>query len=305
MKRIFKLLIPSVLLGFLFWNIAQEWQSIFNYKDQLRFTPLILSFLALLAVYPEGAYGWYLILKKNDLKIEPYQAIRLWIISNTARYIPGTIWQFVGRIELARKEAGISRGKTLASLFTETFFILTAGVFVSILAVPFIKLSDIMGHLWILLLIFPFLLLHPAVANKIIRLVGKIVKKDFVSLDINLGAKETALIFPWFVLSFLLNGIALFFLAASIWDLRPHQFLAFSGFYALSRTLGYLSVFAPGGIGVTEVSLAYLLSTAMPLPLASAIALSYRFFLTIAELIIFLLVLKLRDPLLPALRKER
>ncbi len=76
-------------------------------------------------------------------------------------------------------------------------------------------------------------------------------------------------------------------------DMSFNSILTFSGFYAFSWVVGFLSFFAPGGLGVTEITLAYLLSFMMPLSLASSITILYRFLLTVAEFLIFSISLRL------------
>ena len=74
-----------------------------------------------------------------------------------------------------------------------------------------------------------------------------------------------------------------------------YHVLVITGFYAFSWAIGFLSLFSPGGVGITEITLSYLLSFFMPLSLASSVAILYRFFLTISELLLFTVALKLTN----------
>ena len=113
----------------------------------------------------------------------------------------------------------------------------------------------------------------------------------FTSLKIT----EYILVLPLFLANFILNGLALIFLVfAFTGNLEIEKLFIFSGLYALSWLVGYLSFFAPGGIGVTEVVLTLLLSLHFPLPLASSIAVIYRFLLVISEMAIFMITLKIK-----------
>lgn len=294
-KKILKFVVPSILLGFLVINIAQDWQSILPYVDQLKFLPLVLSFIILLTVYPEGAYGWYLILKNNNIKIKPYEGVRIWIISNTARYIPGKVWQYVGRVEMAR-EAGIARNFAVSSLLLEIFLVLLAGLCISILALPFVNLGSFYISYWAFLLAAPLILIHPTVSNWFIELIAKFTKREIKKFALTLSFGSTLNILIWFSINFLLNGLALSFLIKALGrEVGIMDFFMFSGFYSISWVLGFISLIAPAGVGVSEVSLAYLLSlSGIPGTLAAAIALIYRFLLTVAEILVFLFVFKLK-----------
>lgn len=293
-KRAIKVAIPGLLIGLLMWNIGKDWQTILYYWADFRILPFAIGFSFLLMDYPEGALAWHVILRKMGVQIHVWKSLRVWIVSTTTRYLPGSIWQYISRVELARG-MGITRSETLISMMAEAFFALTAGLFLAGLVIPFISFERLNVNFWFLLLPALLLFLHPAIANQMIMFIGKFSKRKIKKMGVSLSLKDTVLIFPWFIVNFLINGLALFFLVLSLTgNLAPTQLLAFTGFYALSWVLGYIAFFAPAGVGITEVSLAYLLSFSMPLSLASAIALSYRFFLTIAELLVFLFVLRIK-----------
>lgn len=294
MVKFFKFLIPSILLVFLVANIAAKWETVLVNFSNFNFPPLLVSFLFLMLVYPEGAFCWYLVLRKMGFKIDIKKTLWTWIVANTSRYIPGMIWQYVGRVKLAQRVLGISPGKIFQSILLEIFLILTAGVFTAAFAIPLIK-EQIAGGFWIFLLPIPILILHPSISEKLIGVLAKFAKRKFASNYKSVGFRDTLLTFPWYVSNFLINGTALFFLVSAFYQTFDFVYiLVFSGIYAFSWVFGYISVFAPAGLGVAEVSLAYLLSFKIPFALASTIALSYRFFLTVAELLVFLIFLRLR-----------
>lgn len=294
MKRIIKFIVPLILLGFLSFKIIQDWSTVEIYLQNFNILPLILGFLVMLTIYPEGALCWWSVLRNMGIKVRLASATRIWIISNTSRYIPGKIWQYLGRIELAKREAGISRGKTIFSLMLEIFLVLIAAGVVSMVALPFVEFKIIGGGMVILLLPLSLILLHPKIANFILRLLAK-VSRNKINIFFPLSFGSTLSIFPLYILNFLINGLALYLLVVSLYgdiNISFYHILAFSGFYAFSWVVGFLSFFAPGGLGVTEITLSYLLGFLMPLSLAFSITLLYRFLLTLAELLIFGLFLK-------------
>ena len=63
------------------------------------------------------------------------------------------------------------------------------------------------------------------------------------------------------------------------------------GANAAAYIIGYAAIFAPGGIGVREVTLSGLLAQVMPLELAAAIAVIARFWFLGAQLVSALLAL--------------
>ena|SRR3989344_463090 len=109
-----------------------------------------------------------------------------------------------------------------------------------------------------------------------------------------INIKDYFRLLPTFILNFFLNGFALYFIILSLnIDLNPLFIFTLTSFYAISWLVGFLSFFSPGGLGVTEASLAFLLSTLIPLPIATTIALLFRLILTLSEILIFVLFLNL------------
>ncbi len=290
--KILKFTLPLVLLGLLIFKIISDWQTVLPLLTNLNYFFLLTSFLVMLLIYPEGALGWYMILRKAKINISLKKAIKIWIVSNTSRYIPGSIWQYISRVEMAKLKANLDRDKTLSSLLLEIFLVLTAGVLMSAFSFSSVRLEEFRIPYWIYLLPFPLLLLHPFFANKILNFLIKFLKKGKVKYQLSLSLKDTLLVFPYFLLNFILNGIALFFLIAAITGNFNLSLSSSIGFYSLSWVIGYVTLLSPGGIGVTEVSLTFLLGLQMPIPVASLVAIVYRFLLTVAELIVFSLCLK-------------
>lgn len=296
-QKLLKVLIPVVIFSFLSWQVLGDWPQVSRYFQAVNFGYLLLSLPVFLLIYPEGALCWWAILRKMGVNITLGSAARIWIIANTSRYVPGKIWQYVGRVELAKREAGIARGETIFSLLLEIFLVITAAGLVSLFALPFVGFENVDKGLVIFLLPLSLILLHPKLANFIILLIAKF-SKNRINISYPLNFSQALSIFPLYILNFLLNGLALYFLIISVYgttDINPYHILAFSGFYAFSWAVGFLSFFAPGGLGVTEITLSYLLSSLMPLSLASSITLLYRFFLTVSEIVVFALSLRLRS----------
>lgn len=296
MFKIFKFIIPLVLIGFLAQEIISDWTQIAQYWQNFDFRYLFLMFLVTLTIYPEGAFSWHILLGKIGLKRSLEQVFRIWIISNTSRYIPGMIWQYIGRVELGQREANIDRKSGVASVLLEAFFTLVGAILISLLALPYLKITQLGSFWWIFFILPVLFLIHPTVSFKIITILARFKGYNFKNLNFHLGLSDSIIVAGWYGFNFILNGFALALLSSSFgavsFDIG--KVFVFAAFYSLAWLIGYLSIFAPGGIGVTEVSLAYFLSFFMQFSLASVIALSYRFFLTVAELFMFLLALRIK-----------
>lgn len=294
LKKGLRVIFPILIFSFLIWNIVSRWNEVLPYIQEFRVLPLLICFCFLLLIYPESAYAWNVLLRRLGIKADTKKVMYVWIISNTSRYIPGTVWQYLGRIELGQR-IGIGRKEGIASVLAEVFFVMVSAAMVSLLTVHFWDFLEIENSWKLLMLIIPFLfLLHPGVALKLMKIVAKVSNKDFDPSVKKLNFKDYFSILPWFVANFIINGIALFFLTQSLGvELSFINLIEFSGFYALSWLVGYLTIIAPGGFGATEASLTFLLAFVIPLSVAAVIALLYRFLLMLAETIVFLAVHKI------------
>lgn len=286
MKKIIKLIVPIVIFYFIFRTIFSDWQTTLSYLSSINLVYLSLAFLVMLLVYPQGAFAWYKIIKNFNNKVTIESSIPIWIISNTSRYIPGTIWQYLGRIELAVKQMSVSRSQVGLSMIYEVFLNLASAAILSILIVIY---NDAFPD-WLILpgIAAVILFLQPKLVGYLIDMLVKVLKRRFNSIhvDHNFSAVYKAL--PWFLLNFFLNGVALTILshAAGV-SINTNTVIAFTAYYAFSWMIGFLTVIAPGGLGIMEGSLTLLLSATMPISQAGVIAILYRFFLSLSEICVF------------------
>ena len=146
-KKYFKILLPAILLFFLLRTITSDWQAVLVYLKDFEVIPMILSAGILLLIYPESAFAWYVLIRKIGVRISLKNALYVWIISNISRYLPGSIWQYVGRVELGM-QAGIPRQKSILAVLYETLLIIIAGLFVSLFTISYWSTVGIKSYMY-------------------------------------------------------------------------------------------------------------------------------------------------------------
>lgn len=281
MLKKLKFVIPLIIFFFLIRSVLSSSSSISDYLSDFSPGYLLLSFILMLFIYPEGAFIWNEVLKGLGINSKVKQTLPIWIISNTSRYIPGTVWQYIGRVQLSHTRLKFPRKKVAFSLVYEVLMALMAASFCASFSFLFIREEYIV--LPFILTLFYLIILNKKSINVIFKIISKVRKIGYEN-----SVTKTGSVFLLSVLNFVLNGLALYFLILSInGHLNINFVLAATAFYSASWGIGFVSIFAPGGLGVTEVSLATLLSFFMPFPVASAISLMYRFLLTLAEGVVF------------------
>jgi glycosyltransferase 2 family protein len=284
--RLVKIIIPTVLILFLLYQIFQNYTQIIDYWSHIQFLPFIVAVILLFFVYPEASFTWKKLLEKMDENRPISKVFKVWMISSASRYIPGFVWQYLGRVELAKKDLKIDRKITIISLVYEALLVLLAGGTVSLLALPYIQ--SLKGNIVLIILLIPIIILvmQPIIFNRLLLIIAKILHRQIDLKLLTLSFLDLLSVLPWYIGNFILNGLAFYFLTLAVNPDISIDFLFISiGFYAFSWTVGYISIFAPCGIGVTEISLTLLLSQYLPLPLASSLAIVYRCILTLTEVI--------------------
>lgn len=248
-------------------------------------------------IYFLNVLTWHLVTRSLGLKI-PYRTnLKIWLISNTARYLPGGFWQYPSRIYLL-SEQKVPKLKATAALLMEAFFNLLVGVLIVLtvlIFVPeFIKFNYI---IWILFLIIISPLLMYFLRKKIRQSL-----KIFRYLKISGRILFFVLITIFF--QYVFAGFALFILLNSFSVASLSLMPVLVGIFTASWLLGYLTIFAPSGLGVQEASIATLLSFFIPFSMASLVAIVFRIVLILAEVICLVLVFILLDKILD-FKKEK
>jgi len=269
-----------VLLGFLAFRLTQLWN-----RDPVDFSAAngwllaLASGLSLVAVVSYGLV-WPHILRRIGTT-PPRDALRIFLQSQLGKYVPGSVWQYAGRIGLAR-DRGIPARVTILSLAIEVGgSVIAAGAIAMFVLPVFVALplavAGLVGVVFIGSSTRVQRLFRPA-----IRLVARAVPSELVDMQVVYGRLPgiTLLYIPvWLVygLAFWLTGRALFSLPA-------HEVLFFAGAFAIGWLVGMAAVFAPGGIGVREAVLVALLAPRIGQREALVLAGASRLLLTAADL---------------------
>ena len=276
-KKILSLLIIFFAFGFLIFNIYQNWHIVAAHFWNLKSSNVILLFGFLSIVYLVNATSWHFLMKAIGVNLSYLKNLKIWLFSNTARLIPGTIWQYGSRIVLASSE-GVNKKVISSALLIELSFISSIGI-ICIFAGAFFWNLKLSFDLRMLLLLIPILFI-------LILIITKITK-------VSLSLKWIPVLFLSYLLQFIVDGSVLFYLSQAAVDLSYNLYPVFISIFALSWLFGYISFFTPAGLGVQEVSMATLLSFYMPFPVAGIVAIAFRLVLLISEGLTILVIAQL------------
>lgn len=248
---------------------------------RLQVGVFVLSCALLFVGYASTALIWALIVRDlGGPRLAYRDAVRLFMIGNLGRYIPGKVWQIMALAALARRH-GVSAPTATAAAILGQGTGLSAAMAVGLgaawhygadtawrWAVPTVLLGGTL------------LGLFPPVFHAVTRLWFRVAKSPRPkSLSSVHGARWVLLsLGSWIVYA------TAFWLFARGLGLNL-DFVAGTSGFAAAYVLGYLMVFAPAGIGVREGFLVALLASSIGVGAATALAAAARLWTTVVEVI--------------------
>jgi hypothetical protein len=185
------------------------------------------------------AQAWRQLLSYFDAQIEGREAIRIYGLSQLAKYVPGNIFHLAGRQALGMA-AGLPSRPLAKSMLWELAMIASAGALFALLIVPL---------LWIALPVWLSIGLFGAVCAGVVVLVWRLLAP----------AIGKALIWQ---ISFLIVSGAVFLMLLELVassDIPASLFPAVCGAYVLAWLAGFVTPGAPAGVGVRELVLLFLM----------------------------------------------
>jgi uncharacterized membrane protein YbhN (UPF0104 family) len=257
------------------YYLVTNWDSIGGFIQQLSPLNLILSVFFIILAKLLLAIVSKLSIEKEGYTLDYLDVFRVVSFTHLAKYIPGGIWHFVGRFN-AYNEREMKLKSSTRALIHENLWLLsgaffTGGMFgvISSQGQELLEAVGIRIPIYILLLIIILLW--------VLALVG--YEK--------LMPANRSIQFYWIFMASLLAWI---FLGMSFGFILPGNSTGTSVYYisiyAFGWILGYVAIFAPGGIGIRETALVWLLGGIVAPDLAIVYSSVHRFVFIIGEIIL-------------------
>ena len=255
--------------------------------DRQGYFILAIALLITIMAHIWSGWVWTWILRIFQQPLGVLEGIKVYLLTNIAKYSPGNIWHFYGRIAAVGKKGG-SRGAATLSVLLEPLLMAAAALLMGLVTSG---LSDINTNFrfgfWLQLgsLVAVFIGIHPRILNTLLHRLSRSKNKADATAAAAVKLTQYPLI-PFlgemgFVIlrgvGFILTFVAL---QTITWQQIPQLFTAFS----FAWLLGLIVPGAPGGIGVFEVTAFSLLNDSLFPTEITAVAL-YRLISIVAEAI--------------------
>jgi hypothetical protein len=214
-----------------------------------------------------------------DSKISLWMHAKIYLVSMVSRRLPGTIWYVGGRM-LLYKQLGVPSINTASASGIEFIISFIAD---ALLAAIFIPLSINLSKTWLIplgiVVILGLFFLRPTMLGKImIRLKHPLAQPVHTGQVVGWLFLRLALV--------LTGGLMIFFTIRIFTPIGFESLIFVLGARALSGAAGMLTYLLPSSMSASDLTLLAMLSTIIPTPLATVIALLVRIYTTLFELII-------------------
>ncbi|NES80062.1 MAG: UPF0104 family protein [Moorea sp. SIO2B7] len=254
-----------ILGGTLFFVLKafkDHWREVAAIRiDSAGWIMLVIALIITLFAHIWSGWVWTWILKIFQQPLGQKQAIKVYLKTNIAKYLPGNVWHFYGRI-LAVYKAGGSLGAASLSVLLEPILMAASALLIALISSGFgwiTTASDkcILG-LQIIILMGVLLAIHPRIIDPVVHLLSRLKgnAKDTDKVKIN----KYPLLPLLGELGFLiLRGTGFLFVLLALMSVNHNQIPQLLSVFSFAWLLGLIVPGAPGGLGVFEATVIALL----------------------------------------------
>ncbi|PSP28564.1 MAG: hypothetical protein BRC59_11610 [Cyanobacteria bacterium SW_4_48_29] len=241
---------------------------------------LLLTFLAHLW----AGWVWGAILRLLKQSVKRGWVLRVYLKTNIAKYLPGNVWHFYGRV-WAVKAAGISLSAATISIVLEPLLMVAGALAIALAVSQLGWLASLASFgnrkLQVLGLGIVLLGMHPRILNPVMQQLSRLKAKNEDVATLRLEG------YPWFPLLgeigfILLRGAGFIFVALALAPVNLASLPLLLGAFSFAWCLG-LVIPTPGGLGVFETTAIALLDQHFSAGIILSVVAVFRLISLVAE----------------------
>ena len=237
-------------------------------------------------VWSGWVWTWILRLFKQSLEVK--EGIRVYLVTNIAKYSPGNIWHYYGRITAVYR-AGGSKGAATLSVLLEPLLMASAALLIGLIGSGLGLLETNFNPVIILLQLLSLLAvltgIHPRILNPWMHRLSRSKNKADATAAQSVVLKSYPLMPFLGEIGFVfLRGCGFLFTFLALQSISVEQVPQLISAFSFAWLLGLVVPGAPGGLGVFEVTAYSLLDDSLFPTEIAAVAL-YRLISILAEAI--------------------
>jgi len=289
LKSLLSVAVVAVFVVFFYREFSANWESVRTFHLQINWGYIVLGILMMIANYLCTTLSWHIGINyfDNHKRLKFTQSIAVVNISQLGKYIPGKLWSYVAQIYwLASK--GVSKTTALyLNVMTTILPIIVSLLTGSILLMILPEWHYLRNELLIFicfLLIINLIIFNRKLLNYFLKIFSRISGRSIM--------------FQQFSSSRIIYMELLYILGAFFWalagcsiaigiglSLDGMKVIFVSSAMLLGDVIGFLILVAPGGLGVREGTMYFILRSAGVIQLALIFPIVVRLFSIITDLI--------------------
>ena len=277
----------ALLVGLAIRSIAINWQSLRAQPVDWRFSPswIAISVLVVFTGYAALIEAWRRVVLSMGQALPFFTAARIWFLASLGKYVPGKVWAVAGAAVLARR-AGVDPSVAVAGALVLQALALGSGAVVVAFTAreTFQAVGAEMIPIAAAVLIACIAGIAVLASQPLLDRIGHFLPRSFPPLRA-ISPAMLVLSFAANLFAWLAYGTALLFLAHGV---LPNVNLSLPqavGVFTCSYLVGFIALFAPGGLGPRESVFLLMLAGDIGLKPAAGLALASRLLLTGTEVL--------------------
>jgi len=279
-----QLLALGIVLWFAAATLRGQWSAVAAAARDLQpeWSYIVAASGIMLAAYALLIQLWRGMLASVGSPVPYGEAARVWLASSLGRYVPGKVWQ-LGALSVMLQRHGIPALTSTTVALLNVLINTVVGFLVAFAAgagaarVPTAAVVAIAA-------LAAALVLAPALLPPLATVAARITHHSLAVLHV--PARTIWVNAAGSALQWVMYGVAFQLFTRGLLGRAPGPLSAYVATFSLSYLIGFVALFAPGGIVVRELALAQSLVAAglATVPQAAVLALTSRLWLTVLEL---------------------
>lgn len=252
----------ALTFGFIIWALVEQWAEVRNVAVTLRIAWgwVAAASLVVLATYAMLVQSWRMLLGGWGGQLGYPAAVRIWTIANLGRYIPGKVWS-IGALGVLASREGVSGVAAAGAAILGTLLNIGAGFAVAVITgagaldewYPGLRIIALIGAISFMLGVAVLPAILPRVLDRFASWRGlPLAEQHLTAPTVWVATLANAA-------SWVGYGLAFTLFARGVTPQISSNPVTFIAVFSASYLIGYLVLFAPGGLGFREVALSGLL----------------------------------------------
>jgi hypothetical protein len=285
--RALQFIAGALVVGFAVRAVVLNWQSLRTQSIDWQLSPpwILASVAVVFACYAVLIEAWRRVVLSMGERLPFLTATRIWFLASLGKYVPGKVWALAGAAVLA-KQAGVDPAVAVAGAIILQVLALASGAAVVALTArdAFQSLGQGAEPILGAVILLSVLGVATLTSQRVLDRIGRVVPASWPRLrairPVVVAGAFIANVAAWSG-----YGVALLMLARGLLPGVGLSLPQAVGVFTCSYLIGFLALFAPGGLGPRESVFLLMLAGEIGLKPAAALALASRLLLTGTEVL--------------------